>query len=107
MRIQTLLRNARRRAGLTQRALAQRAGVPQSTVGRIEAGAIDPRASTLDRLLRASGHSLEVELRLGEAVDRTLLRGQLALSPRERIESMALAARNVAEFAALARESRA
>lgn len=44
---------ARRRAGLSQRALAAQSGVPQSTIGRIEAGLVDPRVRTLSRLLRA------------------------------------------------------
>src|SRR2546422_5140704 len=77
---------ARRRAGLSQRALAERAGVPQSTIGRIESGAIDPRASTLDRLLRACRFELEAVPRLGEGIDRSLIRERLGLSPRQRLE---------------------
>jgi predicted transcriptional regulator len=41
-----VLSRARHRAGLTQRELAERAAVPQSTVGRIEAGLVDPRVGT-------------------------------------------------------------
>ncbi len=69
--------------------------MPQSTVGRIESGAIDPRASTLDRLLNICGFTLESTVRLGDGIDRTQLRGQLGLTPRQRIESMAAAANNV------------
>jgi predicted transcriptional regulator len=79
------LRWARRRAGLSQRALAERSGVPQSTIGRIEAGTVDPRVGTLRRLLRACGFDLEVEPLLGEGIDRSQIRACLALSPAERV----------------------
>jgi transcriptional regulator with XRE-family HTH domain len=82
------IRTTRRRARLTQRELAARAGVPQSTVARIESGAIDPRASTLRVLLRACGADLEVVDRLGVGVDRTTIRGRLELSPGERLREL-------------------
>jgi transcriptional regulator with XRE-family HTH domain len=87
-----LLKNARTRAGLTQRSLAARAGVPQSTVGRIETGAIEPRIDTLLRLLHASGHDLELGRRLGEGVDRGQIRERLALTPLQRLEDLTAAA---------------
>ena len=87
-----LLRRARTRAGMTQRSLAARAGVPQSTVGRIETGAIEPRIDTLLRLLRASGHDLELGARLGEGVDRAQIRERLALTPRQRLQELTVAA---------------
>ena len=46
-----ILRHARRHAGLTQRALAQLAGIPQPAIARIERGAVSPRVSTLAELL--------------------------------------------------------
>jgi predicted transcriptional regulator len=95
------LRYARRRASLSQRELAERSGVPQSTVGRIETGAVDPRISTLDRLLRACEFDLEVEPLLGIGVDRSQIREMLDLSPSERL------ARSVqgAQFVALLRQA--
>ena len=83
---------ARTKAGMTQRSLAARAGVPQSTVGRIETGAIEPRIDTLLRLLHASGHDLELAARLGEGVDRAQIRERLALTPRQRLEDLTKAA---------------
>jgi transcriptional regulator with XRE-family HTH domain len=46
---------------LSARALAARAGVPTSTVTRIEKDAIDPTVGMLSRLLRAAGHDLVIE----------------------------------------------
>ena len=43
----------RKKAGLTQKELAKRAGVSQSLIARIEAGTVDPRLSTLRRILKA------------------------------------------------------
>jgi len=88
----TVLRMARRHGGLTQRELAAAARVPQSTVGRIEAGSIDPRASTLRDLLRACGQDLERVRALGEGVDRGQIRERLRLAPHQRLRDLAIAA---------------
>lgn len=58
----SLLRSARERSGLSQRALANRAGTSQSVVARIEGGQSSPTVATLNRLLEASGHKLETRL---------------------------------------------
>jgi transcriptional regulator with XRE-family HTH domain len=93
MKAARALRWARRRAGLSQRALAERSGVPQSTIGRIEAGMVDPRVGTLRRLLRACGFDLEVEPALGEGIDRSQIRELLVLSPDQRLALAADGAR--------------
>ena len=80
----TLVRQARRKAGLSQRALARRSRVPQPTIAAIETGRQDPRYGTLLRLLRASGYELDIVPRLGDGVDRTLMRSQLRLPVAER-----------------------
>jgi transcriptional regulator with XRE-family HTH domain len=85
MNSRRMLRHARRQSGLTQRALAQAAGVPQSTVARIELGRLNPRFETLDRLLRAAGQSLELAPELGRGIDRSLIRELLRLTPGERV----------------------
>lgn len=89
----SLLRYARRLAGLTQRQLAVLAGVPQATVGRIETGQITPRVDTLEKLLRAAGRELNVGARPGIGVDRSQIRELLRLTPGQRLE---LAARDAA-----------
>ena len=78
------MREARRGAGLSQRELARRAGVPQPAVSRIERDHGSPRVDTLDRLLRACGKALELADRPGLGVDRTLVWERLRLSPGER-----------------------
>ncbi len=85
-----MVRHARRRAGLTQRQLAARAGIPQETIARIERGRSDPRVGTLDRLLEGCGFGLEHMPRLGIGIDRTQIRDLLAMKPEERL-SVAIA----------------
>jgi predicted transcriptional regulator len=84
-----VLRQARRRAGLTQRGLAERARVPQSQIAKIESGTVVPRVDTLDRLLEACGEGLEALPRPGIGVDRTLARELLELEPAERLRRVA------------------
>ena len=83
-----IVRDARSRAGLTQRELARRTGVAQPTIARIESGLVDPRMHTIDRLLTACGESLVVAPRggTGAGVDRGQLRELLRLTPRQRVD---------------------
>lgn len=57
---------ARAKRGWTQRQLADAAGVPQSTIGRIESGAMQPTLPLLDRIIVST--DLELRTRL-EAYD--------------------------------------
>lgn len=83
------LRKARRRSGLSQRALAARTGVAQPTIARIERGHDDPRVGTLERLLFACDETIEAVPRGGSGIDRTGIRELLALTPAQRIASLA------------------
>src|SRR6266849_6523606 len=105
MKASRALRWARLTAGLSQRALSEKSGVPQSTIGRIESDAIDPRTKTLNRLLRACGFDLEVEPLLGQGVDRTLIRDRLALSPAERLAHVTEEVEDLNRFLGAARRS--
>lgn len=91
-----LLRYARRRARLSQRALAAKAGVPQSYVARVESSAVDPAVSSLSRLLRACGTTLEAMPGTGEGVDRTVMTRLRRLSPAERLDRAAADAAGLA-----------
>jgi transcriptional regulator with XRE-family HTH domain len=93
-----MIRYARRRAGLTQRELSAKAGIPQETIARIERGRVDPRVGTLDRLLEACEFGLEVMPRLGVGIDRTVIRELLDLDPGERLALGIENDRNMIEF---------
>jgi predicted nucleotidyltransferase/DNA-binding XRE family transcriptional regulator len=54
----TLIRTTREGSGLSQDALAARAGTSQPAVSRYESGASSPSVETLDRLLAAMGSRL-------------------------------------------------
>lgn len=58
-----LVREARRRAGLSQEELGRRAGVTQSVVSAYESGARQPSLPTLERLVRAAGCELDITVR--------------------------------------------
>ena len=89
------LRDARRRAGLSQRGLARRANTQQPAVARIESRAVVPRVDTLDRLLAACGVALTTMPRPGAGIDRTQIRDLRALSPGERLRLAAREGRNL------------
>lgn len=72
-----LLREARRRAGLSQAALAQRAGKATSVIGRWERGEVLPSLETLRDLIRACGLELhftlaELDVSQDPAIERAL-----------------------------------
>jgi transcriptional regulator with XRE-family HTH domain len=92
------LRDARGKAGLTQRELARLAGVPQPTVARIESGVVVPRVDTLDRLLAACGLALASVPRAGLGLDRTLIREKLRLTVAERARAAAVEWTNLQPF---------
>lgn len=56
------IRRARKRSGLSLRALAKRAGTSHSTLATYEVGRKVPTVETLDRIVRAAGYELDVQL---------------------------------------------
>jgi transcriptional regulator with XRE-family HTH domain len=98
-----MLRTARRRAGLTQRDLADASGIPQSSIARIERGTTVPRLDTFQRLLQATGRQLSSEPRLGSGVDRSTIRAMLRMTPEERVHAAAVAGRNLIALRSQAR----
>jgi transcriptional regulator with XRE-family HTH domain len=81
-----LLREARRRHGVSQASLATRAGTTQSAISRIERDRVSPTVETLRRLLHLVGEDLDLASRERDTgIDRTLIEQRLALSPGERV----------------------
>lgn len=86
-----LLREARTRAGLTQRELAERAGTAQSVIARIELGKTDPSTATLKHLLASAGFELQTELVIRPVENSHMLEDVariLQLSPEERLQEV-------------------
>ncbi len=52
--------DARKKKGLSQAELAERAGLPQSTIGRIEARLVSPNLETLNKILPVLGLRLHL-----------------------------------------------
>lgn len=102
-----LLREARRRAGLTQAALAHRAGVTQSVVSAYESGARQPSLPTLQRLVSATGLDLAISLRRRDEARRRLTGplGRRLLAHRRAVKQTAatLGATNLRVFGSVAR----
>jgi uncharacterized protein len=86
-----LLRQARRRRGLSQRALAAAAGVSPTVVARIEAGKTQPTLASLARLLAGADFAPSVEL-VSTARPSALVAAHkdnlLALAERYRVRSI-------------------
>lgn len=57
-----VIREARRRSGLSQAELARRAHVSQPVISAYESGRREPGLSMLTRLVEASGHSVSLDL---------------------------------------------
>lgn len=82
------VREARRRAALSQAELARRVGTTQSAIARVEAGRTSPSLEHLTRLVRACGFDIQARLVPYDEQDWTLARQNLLLTPEERLRKM-------------------
>ena len=82
----TYLNQARRAAGLTQRQLAAKSGIPQPAIARIERRQQIPRYDTLIKLLDACDFELRLGPKRGGGVDVSLIDRWRRLTPAERAE---------------------
>jgi predicted nucleotidyltransferase/DNA-binding XRE family transcriptional regulator len=102
-----LLRDARIRAGLSQRELAARAATSQPAVNRYELGHVQPRADTLERLLAACGSGIGRPVPVENATPAPFLGpvGYLLAAHRARVLELAASAGalNVWVFGSVAR----
>jgi transcriptional regulator with XRE-family HTH domain len=83
-----LVREARKRAALTQAQLAERAGTTQSAIARLESGRTSPSLEDVERLLRLCGLQLVVELAPYDDSDIVQAEARLRRSPDERIAEL-------------------
>lgn len=81
-----LVREARRRAGLTQRELAERAGTTQSAIARVESGRLSPSFDAVLRLVRLCGLRLDVAMEPYDDSDVAQAEALLRLSVDERVD---------------------
>jgi predicted nucleotidyltransferase/DNA-binding XRE family transcriptional regulator len=102
-----LLREARRRAGLTQVELARRAGVAQSVISAYESGRRQPALPTLAALVRAAGLDLAFAVRKPPDRMRALTGpvGRIVRQRRRELATVAAAhgASNLRVFGSVAR----
>ncbi|HEY2803106.1 MAG TPA: helix-turn-helix transcriptional regulator [Actinomycetota bacterium] len=82
------VREARRRAAMTQEQLAARSGVSQATIARIEQGAVSPSLDRIHSLVRAAGFDLEIHVVPIDDDAWVLTQQNLSLTPDERVGRM-------------------
>ena len=81
-----LLRDARRRHGLTQKQLAIRTGTTQSAISRIERDQVSPTVATLQALLEQLNEELVLSAsEVPWGIDTTLFEVTLRMTPDERL----------------------
>jgi transcriptional regulator with XRE-family HTH domain len=85
-----MIRSARLRAGLSQGELAERLGMPRSSIARWEVDKVEPGWSTLRRVLQACGFDLATTLVPFECDPQRDARvaEMQRLTPQERLRKM-------------------
>lgn len=86
-----IVREARRRAGISQRELANRLDTSQSVIARWEAGTTSPSFDSVAKAVRACGLVLDVhltELDEGFGHDWSIAKQNLALTPAQRLANL-------------------
>ncbi len=104
----SIVREARRAAGLTQAELARRMGTTQSAVARLEREGANPRLATLREAVRATGRYLDVVVDdyPPGSIDETLTARYVRVTPAERLRSFVGARGSIRELARAADRSR-
>src|SRR6266705_2213850 len=94
-----LLKETRRRHGLTQRQLAARARTSQAAVSRVERDLVSPSVATLAAWLDLMGEELQLGAEpIDYGHDRTLNELNLRLTAEQRMDRQASWSRGVSEL---------
>lgn len=80
-----LIREARRRAGLTQRELAERLATTQSAIARLERGGTEPSYERVVEVVRACGMDLVPQLLRADDADWSVASSNLTVGPEARV----------------------
>lgn len=88
MRGGELIREARRRAGLTQVGLAELMQTTQAVIARWETGKRSPTCERVVEAIRACGFDLAVRIVSPDDDHGLLIEEALRMSPRERLDRM-------------------
>ena len=83
----SLIRRARKSAGFTQNDLAERLGVSQPVVARLERAGSNPKLSTLLEVAAATEHSLKLELERDFGIDESMIAADLRQTPDRRLHA--------------------
>ena len=84
----SVIREARKRRGITQEELARRLGTTQSAVARLEAGATAPRFETVLAAVRACDLDLHFSIGEQDRDHRRLIDDALSLTPAQRLDDL-------------------
>jgi len=82
------LRRLREAAGLTQKALAEKAGLSQALISRIEKGTVDPRLSTLRKIIDAISSSGQEAAFVSDVMQSPVASVDESQTVREAVELM-------------------
>lgn len=100
-----LIREARKRAGLSQRQLAEFLLTTQPVIARWESGRTSPSFRRVVEAIRACGLDLDARVVTADDQHRVLIADTLRRTPLERMDHLAQAQASVARLAAAVRGS--
>jgi transcriptional regulator with XRE-family HTH domain len=103
----TLIRKARKEAGLSQVELGKRLGMSQAAVAKLERTGSNPTVDTLGDALWAAGSRLALSASVRQpGVDESLIRQQLEMPPAERLRQLDLQIREMSRLVAAGERAR-
>jgi transcriptional regulator with XRE-family HTH domain len=91
-----MIRESRRRAGLTQRQLAGRVGTTQSALARVESGRTEPSFERVVEIVRACGLEFVPQLVAADDADWSVASHNLTLDVDARVRNHRAALRFIA-----------